>query len=80
MDPHQQARTESPDLALMYNSLDFDQLVADLVTGDLLEFNATLLELGSRGNPHLGFARGFQLLKKNDELPPLFNEVINMQT
>lgn len=64
MDPHLQQRINDPDLGLIFNARDFNAKVAEIDPGDLIAFNATLLELGSRNAPHLGILRNLVLTAK----------------
>eukprot|EP01054_Gregarina_sp_Poly1_P003757 Gregarina_sp_Poly_1__3756@NODE_2112_length_2667_cov_91_117692_g1362_i0_p2_GENE_NODE_2112_length_2667_cov_91_117692_g1362_i0NODE_2112_length_2667_cov_91_117692_g1362_i0_p2_ORF_typecomplete_len273_score13_00zfLITAFlike/PF10601_9/4_3e11zfLITAFlike/PF10601_9/1_7e04tRNA_antilike/PF12869_7/0_17_NODE_2112_length_2667_cov_91_117692_g1362_i084902 len=48
MDPHQYNSVTVADLAMVYNGIKYDHVVAELEVGDKLAFNATLLELGRR--------------------------------
>ncbi|OII77743.1 hypothetical protein cand_015590 [Cryptosporidium andersoni] len=56
MDPPQITTTSGspvPDLALAFNEILLPQ-VAQIKVGDLIEFEATLVEFGKRGHPHFG--------------------------
>eukprot|EP01053_Blabericola_migrator_P012930 Blabericola_migrator_1__12929@NODE_851_length_6269_cov_26_562560_g231_i1_p5_GENE_NODE_851_length_6269_cov_26_562560_g231_i1NODE_851_length_6269_cov_26_562560_g231_i1_p5_ORF_typecomplete_len142_score28_25_NODE_851_length_6269_cov_26_562560_g231_i1249674 len=78
MFPHQYTSMAVPDLALVYNALKFDDIVKTLDVGDELHFNATLLELGRRGRPHLGTIVDMERVALATDLPDLFeNETVN---
>eukprot|EP01071_Lankesteria_metandrocarpae_P002150 Lankesteria_metandrocarpae@DN2112_c0_g1_i1.p1 len=60
----------SPDVGLMF-SKDFNARIADLEVEDEIAFEATLIELGRRGRPHLGILREFKVTAAKADLPPL---------
>eukprot|EP01068_Selenidium_serpulae_P004963 Selendium_serpulae@DN3815_c0_g2_i1.p1 len=61
---------DRPDLGLIFDTALSDQ-VAMVTVGDAVKFDATLLTLAKRGQPHYGLLWEFTITAKNEELPSM---------
>ncbi|EZG66594.1 LITAF-like zinc ribbon domain protein [Gregarina niphandrodes] len=72
---HDKSSSTDPDVGLIYSSDTWDDVVSDFERGDLVMYNATLLELGSRSEPTLASLDGIIKITSNEDLPPMYPSV-----
>ncbi|KAH0472039.1 MAG: uncharacterized protein KVP18_003532 [Porospora cf. gigantea A] len=70
MEPHQMQKAFSPDIAIVFDKAHNSE-IADLQAGDMVQFDATMVELGKRGHPHLAFLWEIYKIRDARSLPTL---------
>lgn len=73
MEPRLYHRTDFRDLALVFGKSLFEK-ASELNVGDRISLEATLLQLGKRGRPILGYLWDFNVTAKAEDLPSLEEE------